>query len=99
VCSELQCTGSAVILTVTGGQCQTFVNGSEVTVSCQLHHVSLTCLEFMIVTRVLITNVLICFIAGLLPGSAVHPAMFHASHVCGHRELDYRRDTFLGWIA
>jgi len=51
MCSELQCTGSAVTLTVTGGQCQTFVNGSEVTDSCQLHHVSLTCLEFMIVTR------------------------------------------------
>ena len=42
-CSELECVGSTVTLTVTGGQSQTFVNGSEVTVSCQLHHVRISC--------------------------------------------------------
>lgn len=40
VCSELHCTGSSITLIVTDGQSQTFVNGSEVSQSCQLRHVS-----------------------------------------------------------
>jgi len=43
VFSELECVGSAVTLTVTGGLSQTFVNGSEVTESCRLCHVSDFC--------------------------------------------------------
>ena len=45
VISELQCTGPTVTLTVTDGLTQTFVNGSEVTDSCLLHHVCILCLS------------------------------------------------------